>query len=846
MVTGLLRPANARIAGRYVNKLSRFHRGLCSIKTNETNTCNNRWNSNHTTNSPIFGGFRINESPLMENHKLGYLNNFLQTRFNTTTAPMPEETVERTIVRGPNFAQLERVFAQFEDKCQRNESLTERDFVKTFDFLTRFLDTHDMSSYPEELYNIAMYASMLLKCCGNLMVDVPQKGRELLAGNLWTYIKEKKIPLDISHYNSLLRVLNENETVFDPKKLKEEIEAANLTADRITYQRLIHQYCLQGDIAGATGLLEEMKNSDLELNEQIFASLIIGYGKQETAPSMTEMFELMKSNNIEPGSKSYTAALISLAKRMEKDPKLAEEFNKVVELMDKDEIQPSVYETVDLITHVGPLRKSNEVAARLLDDFVADLRGPVATKYRILISLLRINQFDEASKLFWSQRFSEKALETGYLGTYWIKAMVKHFNVPLEFIDKECEELRTKRINTKAFHQSYYTAAECGRLDVVRGALKKLFEDEPMKVHYYWPLIAQAKDEADLTNTLKNDLNPMMPTNDLMDTFIQWIWPKFGDNPERLFELNKELKYDNGLLIASFLNYSVQEDKIMQAIEFISKAPEQLVQDTTESKQDNLDDDRHDSRSARGEQVNRNDMFQRLLNNIAEQTQDPELVKKAFNMCQLPGRMPSPRTLGSLIKVHLLKKDYEGALKEFLRIAQEYRMTPCRTELIQHCLVEKNPEDLQKIMNVVTEIYGESNALYDLAVCCLRCNKLKQAQKIFASPGFRVNPVRVYGTCRNLAQQGQVDALENLVSLVREMYDINQETLYQILLNTYDRTSNAKRALRLWNMMQEEEFQPSKRSLLMIAEILEKNSIEVPFQKPKITSNDDRAQRRSQ
>ena len=48
---------------------------------------------------------------------------------------------------------------------------------------------------------------------------------------------------------------------------------------QITYQRLISAYCLQGDIQGATKILEFMKSKDLPVTEGIFNSLITGHGR---------------------------------------------------------------------------------------------------------------------------------------------------------------------------------------------------------------------------------------------------------------------------------------------------------------------------------------------------------------------------------------------------------------------------------------------------------------------------------------------------------------------------------------------------------------------------------------
>lgn len=140
----------------------------------------------------------------------------------------------------------------------------------------------------------------------------------------------------------------------------------------------------------------------------------------------------------------------------------------------------------------------------------------------------------------------------------------------------------------------------------------------------------------------------------------------------------------------------------------------------------------------------------RILSQLAEQGMDPALLEKMYNACKIPGQRPNTRTATPVIKAHLLNGDFNGALDLFARIANESQITPCKTELIGLCLEKKDADSLQKIMDISNKIHGENNSLFDLAVCCLTAGKTKQAQKIFANPGFRVNPRRVYNTAEKV------------------------------------------------------------------------------------------------
>lgn len=89
------------------------------------------------------------------------------------------------------------------------------------------------------------------------------------------------VPFDISHYNALLRVYLENEEKFNPTEFLQELSNKGLEPNRVTYQRLIARYCLEGDIDGATTILQHMKEKQLPINEQIINALIEGHSKAE-------------------------------------------------------------------------------------------------------------------------------------------------------------------------------------------------------------------------------------------------------------------------------------------------------------------------------------------------------------------------------------------------------------------------------------------------------------------------------------------------------------------------------------------------------------------------------------
>jgi len=92
---------------------------------------------------------------------------------------------------------------------------------------------------------------------------------------------DSDVPMDISHYNALLRVYLENEHKFNPTEFLQELNSKGIEPNRVTYQRLISRFCQDGDIEGASTILQFMKEKQLPINEHVFNALINGHARAE-------------------------------------------------------------------------------------------------------------------------------------------------------------------------------------------------------------------------------------------------------------------------------------------------------------------------------------------------------------------------------------------------------------------------------------------------------------------------------------------------------------------------------------------------------------------------------------
>ena len=153
-------------------------------------------------------------------------------------------------------------------------------------------------------------ALFTLRCCGSVLVDCPGAHRQKIADEVWSQIKgDPNFKLDISHYNTLLRVYLDNGKDFSPDTILTELATNELIPNRVTYQHLITKCCLDGNIVGATAILEHMKEMEMPVSEQVFHSLIFGHSKLGNFESAERVMMIMQDNALQIDPAAHSANL---------------------------------------------------------------------------------------------------------------------------------------------------------------------------------------------------------------------------------------------------------------------------------------------------------------------------------------------------------------------------------------------------------------------------------------------------------------------------------------------------------------------------------------------------------
>ncbi len=74
------------------------------------------------------------------------------------------------------------------------------------------------------------------------------------------------------------------------------------------------KFCSDGDVAGATAILEQMKQEKMPVNEYVFHSLIHGHARAGDMDSARSAMRIMEESGLVVGSKARLALLLGMVR----------------------------------------------------------------------------------------------------------------------------------------------------------------------------------------------------------------------------------------------------------------------------------------------------------------------------------------------------------------------------------------------------------------------------------------------------------------------------------------------------------------------------------------------------
>ena len=278
-------------------------------------------------------------------------------------------------------------------------------------------------------------AALLLRCCGNFIVDETPATRAEMSEKLWAYYIDNGVSIDTSHYNSLLKNrLDNNLPDFEPSEFLAMMDQNGIEPNRVTYQHLIAKFCSKGDIQGATTILEHMKEQRISVNENVFHSLIVGHSRSGDFEAAKSMMDVMHESGLDVSTETKMIYIMELA-RGGKD--FAQELEKA--LQDGEKFSDNEYFKLIILL----LEKNEKEAASEIADKLPRKRGFFQEIRNAIPSMIATGEIELPYKIFKS--FEESRPSSGgsdakdFSGRFFLQAMIRNESDPkllLDYLEK--------------------------------------------------------------------------------------------------------------------------------------------------------------------------------------------------------------------------------------------------------------------------------------------------------------------------------------------------------------------------------------------------------------------------
>ncbi|XP_054261805.1 leucine-rich PPR motif-containing protein, mitochondrial isoform X2 [Macrosteles quadrilineatus] len=419
----------------------------------------------------------------------------------------------------------------------------------------------------------ASQSLMVIRCCGNLVPEETPEQRTKLVEEIWKTFEKIGVPLDISHYNALLKVYLENEHKFSPTEFLARLDENGIEPNRVTYQRLIAGFCQQGDIAGATKILEFMKDKQLPVSEGVFNALILGHSKADDMESAEGILNVMKQANLEPSNETYATLMAGYAARGD-----IEAIQRLLTDCKVKDILLSDRELLD-ISYAAAINNHDGIVDELLKNIRRSL-GYNQDAANVIIRLVTAGKDESAYKVFLSlnpvTRLRDDSVPN-MSGHIFIKHLVK-CNRPVDQIMSWCERLSQDGHTAQGLHiavdSSFYHNNTDLTLDLLRVMKQR---QEPVRAHYFWPSLATAGKAKDFDRVLEivslmdSEFGLTINSETLKDYIMPYVPPSKSVN--EILESLSNVGVKRGQAVVGMVSCFVNKKKPKEAADLAMQYP---------------------------------------------------------------------------------------------------------------------------------------------------------------------------------------------------------------------------------------------------------------------------------
>ncbi|CAL4063698.1 unnamed protein product, partial [Meganyctiphanes norvegica] len=509
----------------------------------------------------IFSGLRnslasnTSHYEVLSAHKL-YRAQFDHSILRNLAAVKPQETSSNNI----SSKNLEKSLSRIDKEIKWSGRIEKRDL----EVILQDLKILERASSSQSL--------LLIRCCGSVLPEVVPEERTKLVQNLWTTLIQLKVPLDISHYNALLRVYVENEHKFSPLELLAELEQRDIKPNRVTSQRLIERYCQDGDIDGATKVLQLMKENQHPISENVFNAFIMGHSRAQDLESARGMLDMMRDAGVEPNVESYTALLIAYAE--------AGDINSIKAIMSDDQDAKHFLHDRELMEVILALaRKGHD---QYISDILEIMQGDPSYNQDAKNLILRLvnHGCDEAAQQLMDTLEPRMTDDGNCLpsGSFLIQQLVKAKR-PRDTILKVCYSMKASGSNVYAFELALEAALVQGQMENALILMQTMKDEKlPIRKHYFWPFFVHYGQQQcfDKIYETMGEMQKMDIPIDL-ECMTQYICPMLlsnkngGQTEEVVIYTLKQMGFTVPFIINGLVAYHINENDVASAADLLSR-----------------------------------------------------------------------------------------------------------------------------------------------------------------------------------------------------------------------------------------------------------------------------------
>uniref|UniRef100_W8AAS6 Leucine-rich PPR motif-containing protein, mitochondrial n=1 Tax=Ceratitis capitata TaxID=7213 RepID=W8AAS6_CERCA len=430
-----------------------------------------------------------NSTPMLCN-KWNILQNRVQYGYATKATPVP------AFVKKPVLTVLlEKLMAHHQSNAQLNFELCDK--------VIKQLESNSVM-YNELLSN--EQAHFLLRACGTQMPARTTIIRLSLFKRLWAYLAQHE-RLSAAHYVTWLQVLEHNRAPLpDFQNFLTEFKRLN-TSNVFTlpdiYAQLLETACSAGDMQQTTALLAEMRTHDLPLTERHFNALLQGNSRNHDIAGCRAVLDNMVAAGIQPSAETQSVLVCAY---LENDT-----AQKAIEIVQQFRGQFNAVQVVSMLRSLLYVEKQPEeefikmLVRELPKDFAEDIEVAIPLRH-VCIELLHNTNLSSALAIINAlptPRFNEnQSIDT--FGVFLLQELFRSKYSTEEIIDVAKLLVESKK-NTRALHIVTEIALRRSAESALP-YLEKLSEQEPLRPHYFWPLLLQSHQqsgEAGMLNVLK-------------------------------------------------------------------------------------------------------------------------------------------------------------------------------------------------------------------------------------------------------------------------------------------------------------------------------------------------------